>query len=157
MTAPTPRTQPVRETTEGVVEKAALLRFVSTHRHNVVQEAVNTEHEFTRVKCEGHDCDYYAEHRGKRNWWVALDAHDRHVATELANLLATTQGAGEGEEYGVFSRLTGAQVGIGTTENRDAAHEDFVAWERDGFGVEMRRRTVGPWEPVDQQAVSGDE
>lgn len=58
------------------------LYFAETHRPNYVTEgSVETESVRTRVKCDGDDCDFYAEHR---SWYAALGKHAEHVADLLA-------------------------------------------------------------------------
>lgn len=48
----------------------------------------------------------------------------------------------------VLSRPNGVveEVGVGPTETKSVAHEDFAGWKADGFEVKMERRRVGPWE-----------
>lgn len=61
-------------------DREALVLFARTHRPNYVVEAPGRDFEWTRIKCDGDECAFYAESHGWRNWYAALDAWAEHLA-----------------------------------------------------------------------------
>lgn len=62
-----------------------LKALIKTHRPNYVTEGVydpdpDVSTMYTRVKCEGGSCDFYA---ADASWFVALEVHDTHLAQVL--------------------------------------------------------------------------
>lgn len=80
------------------------------------------------------------------NWTLAC--REWRCVGLVASQTATPEPLALGREWGVFRCDTGEQVGVGTTENHEAARDDLLDWERDGFAVVLRVRPVGEWSDV---------
>jgi hypothetical protein len=87
----------------------ALAGITKVHRPNYVTEGVwslDPERSTlrTRVKCDGADCDFYAE---ERSWYAALDLHSAHLAQVLAEYVAEREAQAARKALDAVERTVG--------------------------------------------------
>lgn len=98
---------------QATAEKIA--KLVLTHRRNEVIEPdyrPGGDPGRTRVKCDGHSCDFYGVYQ---TWYKACEGHEAHVAEELAALIVEERSAVLREAAYHFGVIWGSGA---TTEER---------------------------------------